>query len=112
MEISKELLSEVLGEDVRIGTYIKADVDEDEPVQYTMQIKIYGNKVSYWRYYKEWDDGTTMVSCSVNIYELAHKNLKQWAKLKNFFDKIDWSEEPEQIFKKVEEIRNEKQLQH
>ena len=48
----------------------------------------------------------------VNIYELTHKNLKQWAKLKNVFDIIDWLEEPEQIFKKVEEIRNEKQLQH
>ena len=112
MKISKELLSEVLGDDVRIGTYIKADVDVDEPVQYTMQIKIYGNKVSYWRYYKEWDDGTTMVICSVNIYELAHKNLKQWAKLKNVFDIIDWSGEPEQILSKAEEIRkvNEKQL--
>ncbi len=43
----------------------------------------------------------------INIYELAHKNLKQWAKLKNIFDIIDWSEEPEQIFKKVEKIRNE-----
>ena len=105
MEISKELLSEVLDEDVRIGTYIKADVDEDEPVQYTMQIKIYGNKVSYWRYYKEWDDGTTMVSCNVNIYELVYLKLKQWAKLKNFFDKIDWSEEPMEIIKKSEELR-------
>jgi CMP-N-acetylneuraminic acid synthetase len=44
---------------------------------------------------------------SINIYELAHKNLKQWAKFKNVFDKIDWSEEPEQIFKKAEELRNE-----
>lgn len=43
----------------------------------------------------------------INIYELAHKNLKQWAKLKNIFDIIDWSEEPEQIFKKAEELRNE-----
>lgn len=46
-------------------------------------------------------------STEINIYELAHKNLKQWAKLKNIFDIIDWSEEPEQIFKKVEKIRNE-----
>ena len=43
----------------------------------------------------------------INIYELAHKNLKEWAKLKSVFDIIDWSEEPEQIFKKAEELRNE-----
>ena len=43
----------------------------------------------------------------VNIYEFAFKNLKQWAKLKNVFDKIDWSEEPEQIFKKAEKLKNE-----
>ena len=45
--------------------------------------------------------------CNINIYELAHKNLKEWAKLKSVFDIIDWSEEPEQIFKKAEELRNE-----
>ena len=43
----------------------------------------------------------------LNVHELAHKNLKEWAKLKNVFDIIDWSEEPEQIFKKAEELRNE-----
>lgn len=41
------------------------------------------------------------------IYKFAFKNLKQWAKLKNVFDKIDWSEEPEQIFKKAEKLKNE-----
>ena len=44
---------------------------------------------------------------SINIHELAHKNLKEWAKLKNVFDIIDWSEEPEQIFKKAEEFKHE-----
>ena len=50
--------------------------------------------------YEDFDD-------SINIYELVHMNLKQWAKFKNVFGKIDWSEEPEQIFKKAEELRNE-----
>ena len=52
---------------------------------------------------------------SKNVYELVHLKLKEWTKLKNFFDKIDWSEEPEEILKKAEELRNqinEKQLQH
>ena len=44
---------------------------------------------------------------SINIYELAHLNLKQWAKTKDILDIIDWSGEPEQIFKKAEELRNE-----
>ena len=43
----------------------------------------------------------------INIYEFSYKNLKEWAKLKSVFDIIDWSEEPEQIFKKAEELRNE-----
>ena len=43
-----------------------------------MKIEIYGNRVSYWRYYKEWGDGNTMVSCQINIYELAFK-CKEWA---------------------------------
>ena len=51
------------------------------------------------------DDGECQFE--VNIYEFAFKNLKQWAKLKNVFDKIDWSEEPEQIFKKAEKLKNE-----
>ena len=39
-----------------------------------------------------------------NIYELVHLNLKQCAKLKNVFDMIDWSGEPEEIFTKAEAI--------
>ena len=79
--ISKELLSEVLNLNI---TYIE---------RYNNSI-IY--KVSVYDREEE-----------VNIYEFVFKNLKQWAKLKNVFDIIDWSEEPEQIFKKVEKIRNE-----
>ena len=78
MEISKELLSEVLGEDVRLGIYTTVESDEDELVQHIMKIEIYGNRVSYWRYYKEWDDGSTMVRCQINIYELQHL-CKEWA---------------------------------
>mgnify|MGYP005606538959 CR=1 FL=1 len=78
MEISKELLSEVLGEDVRLGVYTTVESDEDELVQHIMKIEIYGNRVSYWRYYKECGDGRTMCKSNINIYELAFK-LKEWA---------------------------------
>ena len=44
---------------------------------------------------------------SINIYELAHLNLKQWANFKNVFNIIDWSGEPEEIIAKAEEIMNE-----
>ena len=83
--ISKELLSEVLG---------SGEVDDLESFNLdssgTCIMLHYADLVDY-----------------INIHELAHKNLKQWAKLKNVFDIIDWSEEPEQIFKKAEELRNE-----
>ncbi len=78
MKISKELLSEVLEEDVRLGVYTTVDSDEDELIQHIMKIEIYGNKIYYWRYYKEWNDGHTMVSCQINIYELSFR-LKEWA---------------------------------
>lgn len=86
MEVSKELLSEVL----------KLNITYTERCNNSIVYKI-----SVYDREEE-----------VNIYELAHKNLKQWAKLKNVFDIIDWSGEPEQILSKAEEIRNEKQLQH
>ena len=86
MKISKELLSEVLKLNI---TYIERC---NNSIVY--KISVYDREEE------------------VNIYELAHKNLKQWAKLKNVFDIIDWSGEPEQILSKAEEIRNEKQLQH
>ena len=85
--ISKELLSEVLGVYVRDGWYFDCEI-----LIYTYD-KILGLDENY--------------HAEINIYELVHKNLKEWAKLKNVFDIIDWSEEPEQIFKKAEELRNE-----
>ena len=81
--ISKELLSAVLG----LHCGIKS---------------IKNSEVIYW-----FDCIGEIREHSINIYELAHKNLKEWAKLKSVFDIIDWSEEPEQIFKKAEELRNE-----
>ena len=78
MKISKELLSEVLEEDVRLGVYTTVDSDEDELIQHIMKIEIYGNKIYYWRYYKEWGDNITMCKCYINIYELAFK-LKEWS---------------------------------
>ena len=95
MEISKELLSEVLNVEI-------------SEVNGTLTHKNNKSLLSYITKNCSINEGKELI----NIYELAHKNLKQWAKLKNVFDIIDWSEEPEQIFKKVEEIRNEKQLQH
>ena len=79
LEISKELASEVM--DIK---YPFSDV------------QLNSNILSWCRedvYFEE--------KVKINIYEFAFKNLKQWAKLKNVFDKIDWSEEPEQIFKKA-----------
>jgi hypothetical protein len=81
LKISKELLSEVLNLNI---TYIERC---NNSIIY---------KVSVYDREEE-----------VNIYEFVYLNLKQWAKLNNVFDKIDWSEEPEQIFKKAEEFRNE-----
>ena len=85
---SKELLSEVIGTKVEIG----------KTTQYS--------QTDYCLWAKDIDKCTYRYG-QINIYELAHMNLKQWAKLKNVFGKIDWSEEPEQIFKKAEELRNE-----
>jgi hypothetical protein len=81
LKISKELLSEVLNLNI---TYIERC---NNSIVY---------KVSVYDREEE-----------VNIYEFVYLNLKQWAKLKNVFDKIDWSEEPEQIFKKAEKLKNE-----
>ncbi len=44
---------------------------------------------------------------SINIYELMHMNLKQWAKLNNVLDRIDWSGEPDDIFTKANELYDE-----
>ena len=83
--ISRELLSEVIGEKKVILNY---------------EVSLCGKEIHYGHENID-EDGF------INIYELAHKNLKQWAKNKNVFDKIDWKEETEQIFKKAEELRDE-----
>ena len=84
--INKSLLCEVLGIDERLCRI-------DKLVDNTLFFYTFHNVGEYQNY--------------INIYELVHKNLKEWAKLKSVFDIIDWSEEPEQIFKKAEELRNE-----
>ena len=98
MNISKELLSEVIN--IKIEDII--------------DLKMFGKDLKYYEkcLLKSCCDGRLSnhkdsICKSINIYELAHKNLKEWAKLKSVFDIIDWSEEPEQIFKKAEELRNE-----
>ena len=92
--ISKELLGIVINKNIVVD-----DISN---------IELKDNKITFIEDYWDEDEGSGFYrSHAINIYELAHKNLKQWAKLKNVFDIIDWSEEPEQIFKKVEKIRNE-----
>ena len=86
LKISKELLGEVLGYEV--DAFL--GISENE-IDYTCC--------------RDKDIGYEDIS--INIYEFVFMNLKQWAKLKNVFDKIDWSEETEQIFKRAEELRNE-----
>ena len=89
LEVSKELLSEVLNlKVVSHGLFNKSNN-------------------SFNITYMQSEDSLKSSWMPINIYEFAYLNLKQWAKLKNVFDKIDWSEEPEQIFKKAEELRNE-----
>lgn len=87
MEISKELLEQVL--DYAIVKNSK--IDDDTNV-----------KVHFKYYQNSYEDD------KINIYELVHLNLKEWAKSKNVFEKIDWSDEPEQIFEKAEELIKEK----
>ena len=82
MEISKELLSEVL--DVHI---LKHSCN------------------GYNLYYDYFKEGITYTSYNMTIYELIYLKLKQWSKLNKFFDKIDWSKEPEEIIMKAGELR-------
>lgn len=99
MEVSKELLSEVL---------VGLELDYEYPIEF------YSNKNAF-RYWVMESPKYQSTSEYINIYELLHLNFKHWAKLMDVFDKIDWSEEPKEIIKKVEELRkeiNEKQLQH
>ena len=70
--ISKALLSEVLGQ-----VYIDATMSiKDENKHFAIGSRnciLLGDKG-----FNHWND-------SINIYELAHKNLKEWAKLKSVF---------------------------
>ena len=86
IKLSKELIKNVLVEETK-------NLSED----FTFNIKD-----SYILFI---DDGESQFE--VNIYEFVHLNLKQWANLKNVFNIIDWSGEPEEIFAKAEELRNE-----
>ena len=85
--ISKELLSEVLKEDLH-------RISRIDQVANCIHYKIYNNFFEDTCY-------------AVNIYEFVHLNLKQWANFKNVFNIIDWSGEPEEIIAKAEEIMNE-----
>ena len=83
LKISKELIEEVMKDK---GTFETININKNE----LSTFGVLGHHIF-----------------SINIYEFTFMNLKQWAKLKNVFDKIDWSEETEQIFKRAEELRNE-----
>jgi len=84
--ISKELLSDIIGKKVfKIATYYKKGRPYELEIYYT---------------------SIRALSEYINIYELAHNHLKKWAKDNNIFDMIDWSETPEQIFKRADELRN------
>ena len=72
--LTNELISEVLNINVQTKIH-KDDLCSD-------------NILIYWEF-----DGYHNECRNINIYELAHKNLKEWAKLKSVFDIIDWSEE-------------------
>ena len=87
LKISKELLSEVLKDKLYLLI--------DENFTYSIE----DNYVLFAE--------DECVIFEINIYELAHLNLKQWASLKNVFNTIDWSGEPEEIFAKAEELINE-----
>ena len=99
---SKELLTEILG-------YPKNIPYGNEGKTYKLNIvsSPYINENGKPDYIYFQTDAPGLGVNLINGYELANKNLKEWAKLKSVFDIIDWSEEPEQIFKKAEELRNE-----
>lgn len=89
LKISTELASAVLEKEVTKCSLVST-------ARSSINITYFEDRDDFSTVWKEW-----------NIYQFAFKNLKQWAKLKNIFDKIDWSEEPEQIFKKAEKLKNE-----
>jgi len=88
--ISTKLLREVLETEVKFHVAAIMQINDD----LNAVIKTIGNIAYFdteWRY--------------INIYELAHR-CEKWAKKNNIFDMIDWSEAPEQIFKRADELRN------
>lgn len=89
MEISKDLLGEVLS--ISNISSIIYDINFPNIIEYNQYATL----------------ARGMRSTEINLYELVHLNFKHWAKLMDVFDKIDWSEEPEEIIKKVEELRKE-----
>ena len=91
MNISKKLLSEVLSIEIK---YFETDI---EKINYSINASIKSGNIAYFN--TEWK--------YINIYELAHKNLKEWAVFNSVFEIIDWSKDTEQIFTKAEELRNE-----
>lgn len=43
----------------------------------------------------------------VNLYQLIHNNLKEWAKSNNVLDRIDWSDNTDNILLTAGELLNE-----
>jgi len=90
--ISTKLLSEVLGTEVKCHVAAIMQINDD----LNAVIKTIGNIAYFdtdWRY--------------INIYELSCK-CEEWAKKNSVFDMIDWSEAPEQIFKRADELNGTK----
>jgi hypothetical protein len=95
---SKELLSEVLN---KCGVTARKIKDSD--------IKHRGCHLGkstnlVYTYEDKNDSCGESTLAEINIYELIHMNLKQWAKLNNCFDIIDWSGEPDEIFTMANKI--------
>ena len=88
--ISKELLSKVL--------------DNEVPYQVKVhKIIIKNNSLNYFYNSKDSGGGLFEANEYINIYELAHENLKEWAKSKGFFilSGYDNTETPEAIINHI-----------
>lgn len=100
MEVSKELIKAVLNENITEYEYIN-HADVVISIHQNNLIAILDNS----RYTSQCSIRKELFS--INIYEFMHKNLKEWAKSHNFYDKIDWSDGHQGILTKAEELRNE-----
>ena len=96
LEISKELLIEVLGSEYNQRLVDWFQIEDDNFLRTYYDCGSYDDK-----------GRPTGLGLEINIYEFIHLNLKQWANFKNVFNMIDWSGEPEEIFAKAEELMNE-----